>query len=80
MDLNVHLVENIQLLCTLPTHADFIVKLISQTCQWIMTLYAADPDMVISPPAIVILASIVYLFAILDIAMDVWFPRDRRGV
>jgi hypothetical protein len=45
-----------------------------------MTLYTANPDTMVSPTVVVAFGSMVYLFAMLDIAIDVWFPRDRRPV
>ena len=56
----------------------FTVRGISQTFQWVMTLYASDPDTIISPTVIIIFGSMVFVFALLDISIDVLFPREHR--
>ena len=79
MVIGLRLVDIIQLLCISIFSFTDLVKSIAQTGQWVMTLYAADPDLIISPRVIVAMGCIVYFFAMLDIAMDYWFPRDRRA-
>ena len=80
MPLNVRYVYQVQLLCT-PDRFPLLtyqVRAASQTWQWIMTLYAADPDTIVSPTVIIAFGSLVYFFSLLDVAIDVWFPRDHR--
>jgi hypothetical protein len=43
-----------------------------------MTAYAANPDTIISPRVILILATLVWVLALIDISIDAVFPRDRR--
>jgi hypothetical protein len=42
----------------------------AEICQWGMTLYAANPMTVISPPVIIVLCTVSFLFNIADIVMD----------
>jgi hypothetical protein len=43
-----------------------------------MTIYAVYPDTIISPTIIIILGSLVWLLALLDVGVDFVFPRDRH--
>jgi hypothetical protein len=45
-----------------------------------MTIGAANPDTVISPPAIIALGSIVFVLGMIDIAIDIVFsPHVERA-
>ena len=50
----------------------------SNTAQWAMTLYAAYPDTIISPPVIIALGSLVFAFGMLDLAIDLFFPPTEK--
>lgn len=43
-----------------------------------MTAYAVNPDTIISPRVVIILASLVWGLALMDIGIDAVFPKDRR--
>jgi hypothetical protein len=61
--------------------ADMLGKYISNTAQWMMILYAANPNMIISPPVVLAFGTIAFLFSELEAAIDFWEAAEagRRG-
>jgi hypothetical protein len=43
-----------------------------------MTLYAANPNTVTSPPIIVVLCSLIFVFSMADVLADVVFGPDQE--
>ena len=51
---------------------DRLGKLVSNSAQWVMTVCTANADMIISPTVIIALGTIVFIFSILEAAIDYW--------
>ena len=50
----------------------------SQTLQWIMIMYGMNNDSVVSPTVVVILGSLAWVLALMDVGIDAAIPRRRR--
>jgi hypothetical protein len=47
--------------------------MIANACQWAMILYAANPDVeIISPPVILVLGTITFVVGMVDIWIEIW--------
>jgi len=56
---------------------DRLGKMVSNSAQWIMTVCTANADMIISPTVIIALGTIVFIFSILEAAIDYWELHER---
>ena len=56
---------------------DRLGKMVSNSAQWIMTVCTANADMIISPTVIIALGTIVFIFSILEVAIDYWELHER---
>jgi len=54
-------------------------RLIANTCQWAMTMYAATADVaILSPPIILTLGTIIFIVGNLDIMIEICLhERDK---
>jgi hypothetical protein len=59
------------------SHPNFIGRMISNSAQWVMIVWTANADIVISPTVMVAMGTIVFLFSTLDAAIEYWDPRGR---
>lgn len=41
-------------------------------------MYAMDPDTIVSPRVVVVLGSLAWVFALIDLGIDAAFPPHRR--
>ena len=54
--------------------------MIANACQWAMILYAANPDVeIISPPIILVLGTITFVVGMVDIWIEIWL-REAVGL
>ena len=60
------------------TMTDRLGKMVSNSAQWIMTVCTANADMIISPTVIIALGTIVFIFSILEAAIDYWELHERH--
>jgi hypothetical protein len=52
---------------------------IANACQWAMILYAANPDVeIISPLIILVLVTIAFVVSMVDIWIEIWFREIVR--
>lgn len=56
---------------------DRLGKMVSNSARWIMTVCTANADMIISPTVIIALGTIVFIFSILEVAIDYWELHER---
>jgi hypothetical protein len=59
-------------------NVNLIGKLISNTCQYSMILYAANPDTIVSPTVVISLGSVWYFLCVLDLMFEFCAERERR--
>lgn len=59
---------------------DRLGKMVSNSAQWIMTVITANADMIISPTVIIALGTIVFIFSILEAAIDYWELHEGHEV
>jgi hypothetical protein len=43
-----------------------------------MVLYAANPDIIISPPVVIALGSVAFFFSGMDVIIDLFISRERK--
>lgn len=46
--------------------------------QWAMSLYSANPDIIVIPVVMVVLCTLVFLASIADEAIGWWISKDNR--
>lgn len=69
----------LQLLCEWPHMFNLnLVRSASQTLQLVMTIYAAMANPIISPGVIITCSFLVFLFAVLDIILEIIVAIVRR--
>jgi hypothetical protein len=75
----IHLVLAIQLVCECPQMLliSFEVRALSQTLQLAMTVYPAMANL--SPGVIIVCGFLVFLFAVLDIVLQIMIAIVRRA-
>lgn len=50
--------------------------MVSNSAQWVMTVCTANADIVISPTIVIALGTIVFVFSMLEAAIDYWNPEE----
>ena len=53
-------------------------KISSNIVQYSMVLYAANPDIIISPPVVIALGSVAFFFNGMDVIIDLFISRERK--
>jgi hypothetical protein len=53
-----------------------IGRTVNNVCQWIMVIYAANPESIIVPAVIIALGTVAFFFSMLDVTIDLFAPKE----
>jgi hypothetical protein len=58
-------------------YADDVGKMVSNSGQWVMTVCTANGDvMIMSPGVVIALGTVVFVFSMLEAAIEYWGPLE----
>ena len=72
---------NLQRICNSFRSEDtylFLGRMGNNASQYAMVLYAAKPDITISPLVVIVLGSVAFLFSTLDVIIDFFITREHE--
>jgi hypothetical protein len=58
---------------------DLTGKTVSNSAQWMMTVCTANAEIIISPSIIIALGTIVFVFSMLETALEYWGPQEWQA-